>query len=459
MTHRTLAPILFSFATLTGCLDDTELDSELELDETLQEIGTPKYPRPACGTSCWWQGEMRGTIWDGHDSAPQIASDVGTGKVARDITYCLIKSAVGSNGQREIAANRVGAGTWYEQGVSTRLGLSAATSPASGAGSITGWHAVTLTAFGQKLNPDVQWFEIKFPTELKSRRPTGTYYYDDAGRLVPAYYNPTGYYTDARSDYFDGSKPIAGGSPAWSVTLDVAQPVNLGGTNLLGTSSVFGNNVPNLFDAQYPGWETGSMSMVLGQTLSSSKPSSRLNATIPIVKSGVLDIKLYATAEVRHYLQIVEGQNPDAPATRGEIVVDMGSKTSFKIRVRGKLDLGLFDVEIDETLFDWAPVNQTKRLGYAAFDNRRIYQHIDADGRTDANPAGWLSTCLASTPSVTSETPVSDPQQWVEGIKNTVLDKVMPCPDTHSELQVGRLCDTLGRILPTYPATPGQIGG
>jgi hypothetical protein len=460
MTHRFLPAILLSFATLSGCLDDADYDPELDLGEIVAEVGTPIKPDPACGTACPWKGTRRAAMWAGHDSNPQIASDVGSGKVVRDITFCLVKSAVGTNGQKEITYNRVGAGAWYEQGVSTRLALSSATPPTTaGTGSITGWHAVTLTAFGQKLNPDVQWFELRFPVETKAQRPTGTYYLDPTGRLVPLYYRPTGYYTDVLADYFRGTKPISGQAPAPTVTLDVGQNVVYGGSNFVGQQWQTLNTWPNLTDAAYPSWESGSMSVHLGQTLNSPSSSTALTATIPIVKSGVLDIKLIASAEVRHYFQVTELQNPDALATAGQVSVDMGSKTSFKLRAIGKLDLGFFDVNIDEILFDWSPIAENKNLGKADFDGRAIRSYIDGAGRSHANPSAWLSQCLASTPSVTSERPVSDPQQWVDGIKNTVIDNVAPCPNSSPEFAIGRLCDKLGRILPTYPATPGQIGG
>lgn len=458
MNHRTLAPLLFSFATLSGCLDDAELDPELDLDEIEAEVGTPIKPRPACGTSCGFQGELRGMIWAGHDSQPQIASDVGTGKVVRDITYCLVKSAVGSNGQREIMSNKVGRNTWYEQGVATRLGISAATPPSSSTqGSITGWHAVTLSAFGQKLDPDVQWFEIKFPTEIKPSRPSGTWYYDATGRLVPLYYNPTGFYSDANSDFFSGSKPLAGVYPSPTLSLNVAQPVNYGGTNLLGTASMWGNTLPSLYDATYPSWESGSMSMMFGQSTSSSTPSAELHARIPIITTQVMNVDFYADAQVRHYLKISQGPDPDAIATRGEVSVEMGSKTSFVFRVQGKLDLGLFDVDINETIFSWSPIAETKKLGRASFDGRVIRSYVDANGVTSTNPSAWLSSCLASTPAVTSEVPKSDPQQWVNGVKNTIVNNVVGCPNTVAEFAVGRLCDRQGRILPTYPPQPGQV--
>jgi hypothetical protein len=373
-----------------------------------------------------------------------------------------VKSAVGSNGVREIANKKAGSG-WYEQGVATRLGLSSATPPTTaGAGSITGWHAVTLTAFGQKLNPDVQWFEIRFPVEQKASRPTGTYYFDSTGRLVPSYYKPTGFYTDALADYFTGSKPLSGMYPSPTLTLNISQPVNYGGTQYQGgqqTGTFLFNTWPNLYDAVYPAWESGSSSMMFGQATGSSTPSSNLSARVPIVKSGVLNIDLYAEAQVRHYLKISEGQDPDAPTTRGEVAVEMGSKTSFKIRVQGKLDMGWFDVDVNETLFDWAPLAETKNLGRASFDNRTIRSHVDANGWNDTNPSGWLSSCLASTPAVTSEVPKSDPQQWVDGIKNTVINNVVGCSNSSPEFAVGRLCNALGQILPTYPPTPGQIGG
>lgn len=443
MRHTLVAPLLFSVASLVGCLDDAELD------DVMEEVGTATRPRPACGNSCAWQGEYRGLFWDGHDSVPQIAADVGNGKIVRDISYCLLKSAVGSNGQREIMSKKVGS-SWYEQGVSTRLVLTSATPPtAPGYGSITGWHAVTLTAFGKKLDPDVQWFELRFPSEVKPQRFAGYYYYDSTGRLVPQYYTPTGFYSDLTSDYFTGTKSLPG-SPPLSLSLNLDQRVNLGGNNLVGwTSTQFGTTWPSLSDNTFPVWEAGNTSIVLGQPLNSAYPSAELHASVPLVKSGVMNLELKADAQVRHYVKLWEAPDPDLP-TRGDVILEMGSKTTFKIRVVGKINFGIWDHDIDETLFNWSPLAQTMPLGRARFDGRTIIGHTHPNNVSDANPAGWLSSCLVSTPAVSSEPPVSDPQQWVDGIKGNVLGNVVGCPTT-AELGIGRMCDKQNRPLPTFP--------
>ena len=202
MNVRSVLNFALPFA-LAAC--GGEIPAAVDVEDP-DALGTGSRPWPACGAACATNEEK--LFWKGHDSVPQWGSDVGIGKTARDAMYCLFRSANGAS----LGGKSIGSG-WKKQGVETRVIVSQAIPPTAKApGLLAGWHAMSLTVFGKTLDADVQWFELRFPTE--GIAPKFAYYYLNPAthKVTPVYETPTGYYADVRSDRFDGTKNLYGAS-------------------------------------------------------------------------------------------------------------------------------------------------------------------------------------------------------------------------------------------------------
>ena len=401
-------------------------------------LGTGSRPWPACGAAC--ATNVEDLFWKGHDSVPQWGSDVGIGKTARDAMYCLFRDA----NRASLAGKSIGSG-WNKQGVETRVIVSQANPPtATAPGLLSGWHAMSLTVFGKTLDADVQWFELRFPTEGLPQKFAYYYLNPATHKLGPVYETPTGYYADVRSDGFDGTKNLYGQFPQPTLDLRVSQPAIETGSDLQPWSAPTDRT-------SYPAWEVGYDNLQWGQLLSSSTPSDTLTAQIPIVDAGKwISFALIAEAQGRHFLRFHEEPSVDAFGDGGAMALEMGTKTHFAVSAKVKVSLPFFgDYEYQKGLFSWTPLDSNITLGKVVLGaGRTITSHTWWNGSVDANPQGWINNCLTAPPLPAAPAPNSDVSGWV----NSVIDNVVDCtwlPD--GEIPLGALCDKFKDPLPTYP--------